>query len=155
MNAPLTYSDTVVIAASPSDVYAVVSDITRTGEWSPVCQECWWDEGDGPRVGAFFTGRNVTEDRTWETRCEVIVANEGSEFGWSVTEGNVHWTYAMTAVEGGTELTESWVFTPKGQTFFAKRFGEDAAREVAARATAAHEGIPITLAAIKDVIERR
>lgn len=81
---PLTYSDSVHIAAIPGEVYAVVSDITRTGEWSPVCQECWWDEGDGPWVGAFFTGRNVTDVRTWETHCEVIAAAEGVEFGWSV-----------------------------------------------------------------------
>ena len=154
MNAPLTYSDSIRVAASPRAVYAVVSDITRTGEWSPVCQECWWDEGDGPRVGAFFTGRNVTKDRTWETRCEVIAAGEGIEFGWSVTDGNVHWIYSMEAVDGGTELTESWVFTVKGQTFFEQRFGDNAAREIALRVQAAHEGIPITLAAIKNLIER-
>ena len=153
MNAPLTYSDSIHVAASPRAVYAVVSDITRTGEWSPVCQECWWDEGDGPGVGAFFTGRNVTEDRTWETRCEVIVADEGSEFGWSVTDGNVHWIYSMEAVDGGTELTESWVFTVKGQTFFEQRFGGNAATELALRVEAAHDGIPTTLAAIKNVIE--
>ena len=105
-------------------------------------------------MGAFFTGRNVTETRTWETRCEVIAAEEGREFGWSVNDGNVHWTYSMAEGEGGTELTESWVFTSKGQAFFEQRFGENAAREVAVRTTAAHEGIPITLAAIKAVIER-
>lgn len=154
MIAPLTYSDSIHVAASPADVYIVVSDITRTGEWSPVCQECWWDEGDGPHVGAFFTGRNVTKDRTWETRCEVIVAREGSEFGWSVTDGNVHWIYSMTAVDGGTELTESWVFTSKGQSFFEQRFGDNAASEVALRVAAAREGIPITLAAIKNLVER-
>lgn len=155
MNTPLTYSDCIFVSASPDDVYAVVSDVTRTGEWSPVCQTCWWDEGDGPRVGAFFTGRNVTEDRTWETRCEVIVAEEAREFGWSVTEGNVHWIYSMAPAEDGTELTESWVFTPKGQTFFEQRFGDNAPREVAARVKAAHEGIPLTLAAIKNVIEQQ
>ena len=153
MTAPLTYSDSVFVAATPGEVYAVVSDVTRTGEWSPVCQDCWWDEGDGPWVGAFFTGRNVTEDRTWETRCQVIAAAEGSEFGWSVTDGNVHWTYSMAPVDGGTKLTESWVFTSKGQAFFDERFGESAGREVALRVKAAQDGIPVTLAAIKSVIE--
>ena len=55
-------------------MYSAVSDVTRTGEWSPVCQECWWDEGDGPVVGAHFTGRNVLPERTWETRSEVVAA---------------------------------------------------------------------------------
>lgn len=154
MTAPLTYSDSVIIAATPSEVYAVVSDVTRTGEWSPVCQDCWWDEGSGPHLGAFFTGRNVTAERTWETRCEVIAATEGKEFGWSVTDGNVHWIYSMASVDGGTELTESWVFTSKGLAFFEERFGEHAAHEVAVRMQAAHEGIPATLAAIRRVIEQ-
>ena len=71
-----------------------------------------------------------------------------------VTDGNVHWIYSMAGVDGGTELTESWIFTSKGQTFFEQRFGDNAAREVALRVAAAHEGIPITLAAIKNLIER-
>lgn len=153
MPEPLTHTESVHIAAPPHVVYAAVSDVTRTGEWSPVCRECWWDEGDGPWVGASFTGRNVTEARTWETRCEVIVADTDKAFGWSVTDGNVEWVYRLAEADGGTELTESWVFTAKGQEFFRERFGASAAEEIAARATAARAGIPATLAAIKQAIE--
>ena len=64
------HSDSIVIARSPEDVYDMVSDVTRMGEWSPVCKACWWDEGGSPRVGAWFTGRNELPDRTWETRPE-------------------------------------------------------------------------------------
>ena len=151
---PLTHAASIVVAAPRRAVYAAVSDVTRTGEWSPVCQECWWDEGDGPRVGAFFTGRNVTPTRTWETRCEVIVADRDTAFGWSVTDGNVEWTYRLADIDGGTELTESWVFTAKGQAFFHERFGARAPEEIAAREAAARSGIPATLAAIKRVVER-
>lgn len=48
---PLAYSESVIIARSPGDLYDMVSDVTRMGEWSPVCRSCWWDEGDGPRTG--------------------------------------------------------------------------------------------------------
>lgn len=154
MPEPQTYAASVLVAAPPSVVYSAVSDVTRTGEWSPVCQECWWDEGAGPWVGSFFTGRNVTPTRTWETRCEVIVADIDKAFGWSVTDGNVHWIYRLEGVEGGTELTESWVFTEKGQDFFKERFGESAPDEIASRTAAAREGIPATLAAIKQAIEQ-
>ena len=106
MMSPLSHAESIMIEASPEDVYAVVSDVTRTGEWSPVCQECWWDQGDGPRVGAFFTGRNVTADRTWETRCEVTVADPGRAFGWSVADGRVLWTYTMAVIDGRTEIEE-------------------------------------------------
>lgn len=50
-------------------------------------------------------------------------------------------------------MTESWVFTEKGQNFFQERFGDAAADEIAAREAAAREGIPATLAAIKKAIE--
>lgn len=149
----LTYAASIHIDAPIQDVYAAVSDVTRTGEWSPVCQDCWWDESDGPWVGSFFTGRNVTPTRTWETRCEVIVADVDEAFGWSVTDGNVHWTYRLKPTAGGTGLTESWTFTEKGQAFFAQRFGAAAPQEIALRQAAAHEGIPVTLAAIKRVLE--
>jgi ribosome-associated toxin RatA of RatAB toxin-antitoxin module len=150
----LTFSDSILITATPEEVYAVVSDVTRTGEWSPICQECWWDEGAGPRVGARFTGRNVTDDRTWETRCEVTAAAEGAEFGWSVNDGKVEWRYSMRGVGGGTELTESWEFTPAGQASFVERYGEDASTEIAARTETARVGIRATLAAMKRIIER-
>lgn len=154
MTASLTHSGSIRIEADPMTVYAAVSDVTRTGEWSPICRECWWDEGDGPRVGAWFTGRNVTPDREWETRSQVVVADEGLAFGWSVGPGYVLWTYRMRGSDGGTELTEFWEFLPAGQAYFAERYGDDAAAQIAAREAAAREGIPVTLAAIKRVIEQ-
>ena len=49
----------MVVEATPEAVYDLVSDITRTGEWSPVCTSCWWDEeADAGTVGAWFTGHN-------------------------------------------------------------------------------------------------
>ncbi|MFD6893623.1 SRPBCC family protein [Rhodococcus sp. NPDC060086] len=150
---PLTFESSVVVRATPEEVYAIVSDVTRTGEWSPVCAECWWDSDQGPEVGAFFTGRNVTPDRTWETRSEVVVATPGTEFAWSVGPGVVRWSYLMEPVDAGTKLTETWEFGEAGRKFFDERFGSDAAQEIAAREVAAREGIPATLAAITRIIE--
>ena len=154
MESSLTYSESIRINAAPEAVYALVSDVTRTGEWSPVCKECWWDEGDGPRVGAVFTGRNVTTEREWETRSEVVIADEGRAFGWSVGPGRVFWTYRMEEVDSGTELTETWEFSPAGQQFFDERYGDDAEAQIASREAAARSGIPTTLAAIKRIIEQ-
>jgi hypothetical protein len=149
----LHHSGSVVIAASPEAVYDLVSDVTRTGEWSPVCRACWWDDGAGPRVGAWFTGRNVTPERTWETRSQVVVADRGREFAFVVGGSLVRWGYLMTAVDGGTELTESWDFLPGGIALFGERYGADAAAQIADRTRAAHEGIPATLAAVKRIAE--
>lgn len=149
----LTFQSSVLVRATAEEVYALVSDVTRTGEWSPVCAECRWDTDQGPEVGAFFTGRNVTPDRTWETRSEVVVADPGREFAWSVGPGLVRWGYLMTPTDAGTELTEAWEFPAAGQEFFHERFGSEASREIAAREKAAQEGIPATLASIKRILE--
>ncbi|RBY79961.1 SRPBCC family protein [Blastococcus sp. TF02A-26] len=149
----LTHSDSVVVRTTPEALYDLVSDVTRTGEWSPICRECWWDEGDGPRVGAHFTGRNVTPERTWETRSEVVAAERGREFAWVVGPSVARWSFILEPVEGGTRLTESWEFRPEGQELFVERYGDGAAAQVEARVRAAHEGIPATLAAIARIAE--
>lgn len=151
----MTYTDSILINAPIGVVYAAVSDVTRMGEWSPICRKCWWDEGAGPWVGSLFTGRNIAGRRTWETRCEVVAADTNSAFGWSVADGAVYWTYTFEDLDGATRLTETWVFPGKGQALFAALYGDAAADEIALRERWAHEGIPATLAAVKRALERR
>ena len=79
-----THSDSVVVSTSPEALYDLVSDVTRTGQWSPVCTACWWDEGATGQVGDWFTGRNEVPGRTWETRSQVVTADRGREFAWVV-----------------------------------------------------------------------
>ena len=79
-------SGSIIIERSPEEIFDMVADVTRVGEWSPMCTACWWDEGDGPDVGAKFTGRNEQGERTWETRSEVVAADRGRQFAWVVVE---------------------------------------------------------------------
>lgn len=152
MTSPV-FSSSVVVGAPPEAVYDLVSDVPRTGEWSPVCRACRWDDGGGPRVGAWFTGRNEVPGRTWETRSLVVAADRGREFAWVVGGDLVSWSFSMEPADGGTRLTESWEFLPAGLALFAERYGESADREIADRTRAAHEGIPATLAAIRRIAE--
>jgi hypothetical protein len=149
----LTHTDSVVVRSSPEELYDLVSDVTRTGEWSPVCRACWWDEGASAERGAWFTGRNEVPGRTWETRSQVVAADRGREFAFVVGGSLVRWGFTLTPTEGGTELTESWEFLPAGIARFHERFGNDAPRQIEDRTRAAHEGIPATLAAIKRIAE--
>jgi Polyketide cyclase / dehydrase and lipid transport len=149
----LSFSESIVIARSPQDLYDMVADITRMGEWSPVCKACWWDEGAGAQPGAWFTGRNETPERTWETRSQVVAAEPGLQFAFTVFGDRVRWGYTFTPADGGTRVTESWDFLPAGITAFQERYGADADAQIAARAQAARSGIPQTLAALKRVAE--
>ena len=147
------HSDSIVIARSPEDLYDMVSDVTRMGDWSPVCKASWWHEGDGPTVGAHFTGRNELADRTWEMECEVVAAARPTAFAW-VTMTGTRWGYSFRPVDGGTEITESWEITPKTEAIFKERFGDDVDNQIQARYELALAGIPATLAAIKETAER-
>jgi hypothetical protein len=151
--ANLSYSESIVIARPSEALYALVSDVTRMGEWSPVCTACWWDDGVGPQVGAWFTGRNEQPDRTWETRCEVVAADPGREFAFVVGSSWVRWGYTFSPVDGGTRLSESWEFLPAGIARFEERYGAQAQAQIARRTQDAHSGIPVTLAAIKQAAE--
>lgn len=149
----LEHSESIVIARPADDVYRMVSDVTRMGEWSPECKSCWWDEGAGPKVGAWFSGRNEAGQYSWETRSEVVAAEPGREFAWIVGGNLVRWGYEFESVPEGTRVTESWKFLPDGLAMFAERFGEKAPAQIEARRQAAHAGIPATLAAIKSSAE--
>lgn len=149
----LRYSSFVVVARSAEQLYDMVADVTRMGEWSPICTSCWWDEGGGPREGAWFTGRNETPERTWETRSQVVAAERGREFAFLVGEGWVRWGYTFEPVAGGTRLTESWVLLDAGVARFHERYGDDAPAQIENRRAAAYRSIPETLAAVKAAAE--
>ena len=147
-----THSASLVIASPAGQLYEMVSDITRMGEWSPVCRACWWDEGGGPHVGAWFTGRNELPGQMWETRCEVVAAEPGREFAF-VVRGTVRWGYGFDPIGGGTRVTESWEILPEGVTAFTERYGDGAVSQMAARQADAEQNIAASLQAMKQGAE--
>jgi hypothetical protein len=100
------------VAAPPDEVYALVSDVTRTPQWSPEVVECrWLDGATGPAVGARFTARNRKRWFAWSNEPVVEVADPGREFAVSRTEpggGTVRWSFRMRPDGTGTELTEAY-----------------------------------------------
>lgn len=49
----------ILVEASPEEVHNVVSDLPRSGEWSPECQGGEWIRGEPATVGAVFRGENL------------------------------------------------------------------------------------------------
>jgi hypothetical protein len=149
-----SYQESVTVEASAEVLYDLVADITRTGEWSPVCTSCWWDdEAEAGRVGAWFTGRNELSHRTWETRSQVVVAERGHEFAWVVGGNYVRWGFTLAPTDTGTILTESWEFLPAGIAMFEDKFGDEAHAQITDRTQQALDGISRTLAALKRIAE--
>jgi len=106
---------TIWIAAPPARVYALVSDLTRMGEYSPECYKVIWLHGaSGPAVGARARGWNTYHGMRWARDVVVLVAEPGREFSFQTIprapiylDSNV-WRYQFAASNGGTSVTESF-----------------------------------------------
>lgn len=102
------------IDASPADVYALVSDVDRTGEWSPECRRCvWLDGATGAEVGARFRGYNRSGAVRWSRLVEVVAADPGREFAFRTlpdrfNKDSTTWRYRFEPADGGTAVTESY-----------------------------------------------
>lgn len=82
------------VAAPPEAVYAVVSDLPRSGEWSEECTGGRWVSGGPGRVGSVFRGVNVRPADVvgwapvvrgeWTTESEVVEAAPGRRFAWAM-----------------------------------------------------------------------
>lgn len=98
------------IAASPEEVYAAISDVTRMGEWSEECHTCEWHEGvDGPVLGATFDGHNRNGGHEWTSQCTVIEADPGRAFAFECSMFDFHfstWGYRIEPTEQGCRVTE-------------------------------------------------
>lgn len=101
------------IAAPPEQVWQLISDPTRTPEWSPVCHTVEW-VGDvrEPVVGARFRGHNNLNGFRWRRECRVTEAIEPSVFAWSTyvkDKESTRWRYELSPTDsGGTRLVERY-----------------------------------------------
>lgn len=101
-----------VVHASPDSVYRLVSDVTRTPEYSPEVVRCTWENGaTGPVVGARFAAKNnVGRGPAWTNHPEVTVAQPGRAFAVSRTEkggGTIVWRYDLEPHPEGTLVRQS------------------------------------------------
>src|SRR4051812_39502274 len=107
-------SVTVHIDAPPEKVFALVSDVTRIGDYSPETFDAEWLDGAvGPATGARFRGHVKRNGRgpTYWTTCEVVACDAPREFAFRVMTGGRAvntWRYALEARDGGTDATESF-----------------------------------------------
>ncbi|GAB3473865.1 SRPBCC family protein [Amycolatopsis cihanbeyliensis] len=173
-NAPLfRLSAEIHVAAPPAEVYAVVGDLARSGEWSPECVGGSWVSGEPGTVGAVFRGENLRGTDvvawapvvrgTWFTESEVVAAEPGRTFQWSMRTHSGEkqdsvWAYDIEARDGGSVLTHRFrmgsptegirgitaEMDEAGKSAFFAEWGEKLAADLA-----------VTLERIKHVIENR
>jgi uncharacterized protein YndB with AHSA1/START domain len=109
---------------APADrVWALVSDVTQIGRFSPETFEAEWLDGvTGPAEGARFRGhvrRNEKGPVYW-TECTVTACEPGRAFAFAVSSRpfgmpiaprstvQLTWSYLFDHADGGTDVTESF-----------------------------------------------
>ena len=140
--------------APPEKVWALVTDVTRIGEFSPETFEARWTRGStGPEVGASFKGhvkRNGVGPTYWSP-CQVTqcVPNEVFEFSVGTDDITVNnWGYRLEPTDGGTLVTEYFRLEP---TFYLRIYWTILGP---LRSRTNEKGMRTTLERMKAVVEK-
>ncbi|MFF0153648.1 SRPBCC family protein [Micromonospora sp. NPDC005203] len=109
----------LIVEATPTEVYALVSDLPRSREWSPECTGGEWISGTPGTPGAVFRGHNLRGEDvvswapvvrgTWTTEAEIHTAVPGTEFSWAMrdSQGRAQtsvWAFRMIREPNGCRL---------------------------------------------------
>ena len=101
------------IAAPAEDVWALVSDLPRMGEWSPENEGATWLRGaTGPKQGAMFRGSNRNGKKTWKTVGTIIDVEPGRLLTFRITAAGfkvAEWRYVFEKIATGCRVTETWI----------------------------------------------
>jgi ligand-binding SRPBCC domain-containing protein len=135
-------------------VWAMISDVTRMGEWSPENQGAVWLKGaTGAAPGAKFEGQNQFGKSKWKTAATVVDCEPGKRFSFSVVAGPfkiADWAYTFEPTATGCRVTESWDDRRNGLAKFMAKF---VVKGVPDRAEHNRTGMEQTLAALATAAE--
>ncbi|HEX5594548.1 MAG TPA: SRPBCC family protein [Micromonosporaceae bacterium] len=160
------------ISASVAEVYALVSDLDRSGEWSPECLGGDWVSGKPGTVGAVFRGANRRSEDVvswapvvrgdWITEAEVVTAEPGVTFRWAIRDSlgekqESVWGFDIEPAGQGVVLTHHfWMGKPtegiRGIT--SKMDGEERERFFKEWGAKVAADLDTTLRRIKKIIEK-
>jgi uncharacterized protein YndB with AHSA1/START domain len=111
---PRSGSVTVTSAATPDQVWRLLADVTRVGDWSHETHGSEWVDGATEAVvGARFRGRNRRGRTRWSRLCEVTAVEPGRQFEFRTVPSRVYndstsWRFDLEPTDGGCRITQSF-----------------------------------------------
>jgi hypothetical protein len=109
----------VTVAATPAEVYRLISDPTVMVDFAEeVYRARWLDGVTQAAVGARFRGDNRNGPRQWWTVCRITDAEPGRRFAYEVSTPFkvpiARWQYdVLPAATGCTVVESSWLRVPR------------------------------------------
>lgn len=104
---------TVTVDASPAEVWAVLADVRRTGEWSHECHTtAWLDGATHAAVGARFQGSNRSGRTKWSRPCLITACDAERELVYETSgpmaKDSTMWRFALEPDGAGTRITQQF-----------------------------------------------
>lgn len=103
------------VAAPVEAVWAVISDVTRTGEWSHECHRVdWLDGATRAAPGVRFRGANRSSWLRWHRTCVVTEVLPGSAIAWRTVPtwrfvDSTVWRITVTPLDDGhTRIVQTY-----------------------------------------------
>jgi hypothetical protein len=104
----------VVVDAPVEEVWAVVADVPRVGEWSHECRSARWLDGAAEAApGVRFRGRNRAGWARWSRTCEIVAVDRPRELVWRTVPSvrypdSSEWRIRLAPAGQGTAITQSF-----------------------------------------------
>ena len=153
MTTPVTarpLNASVEIAAPLASVWAIVSDVRRTREWSPECRRVV--PFGTVEVGRLFLGVNRRGLVTWATLSRITTYQVEREIGWLVLTNRAEWSYLLQAAGDGTRVTQTRR-TPRGVASVATSFAKHLLGGVSGHDDELEAGMHAGLRRIKEIAD--
>lgn len=100
-----TLEASIDVDASPEEVWKVVSDLQRMGEWSPQCKKM--KVFGGPvRKGTTTLNVNRKGFLVWPTTAKVVEFEPNKTIAFRIVENKTVWSYSLTPSGSGTTVVE-------------------------------------------------
>jgi uncharacterized protein YndB with AHSA1/START domain len=104
----------VEVAATPRQVWDVLADVTRVGEWSHECHAATWLAGhQRAEVGARFSGSNRSGPLRWRRHCTITSLEPERLLAYRTGGGfppdSTEWRFELARTpSGGTRIRQSF-----------------------------------------------
>ena len=155
---PTTETD-VYVAASPQQVWPLVTEITTPSRFGTELQGAIWLDDGGACIGARFTGRNFHPARgEWETTSTIVDFVPERRFGWAVGDPDAPsavWRMELAPEGDGTRL-RYWAQMgpgPSGLTPLIEKMPDKEEKIIARRLEEWTVNMTATITGIKELAE--
>ncbi|CAM3384928.1 SRPBCC family protein [Nocardioides dubius] len=142
----------VVIAAGPSEVWTVLSDVSVLSAGSPETVRMLPLKSGGMRVGQWYLGINRRGWVWWPTRNVVATVDPQRALVWDTASSGARWIYELSADPAGTRVVHRRP-VPRRLTLISKVFAATLLGGAVSHADELEAGMARTLAGVKARVE--